>query len=62
MAGNNKQNPVRQRSRPDYVKLFDGIFSHVSRVALLQYFLSGTFLFLFITDAKSHLDIPVDLR
>src|SRR5262249_10572626 len=30
-------------------------------VALLQYFLSGTFAYLSITDAKGHADIPVDL-
>jgi hypothetical protein len=54
------KNTAGQRSRPDNVKLFEGLLAHASRVALVQYGLSGTFAYLLFTDALHH-PSPIDL-
>jgi hypothetical protein len=52
---------VQLRSRPDNVKLFEGMLTHLSKMSLIQYALSGTFVYLYFTNAFRDLDTKVDL-
>jgi hypothetical protein len=61
MGDDGKKSSARLRSRPDNVKIFEGLLNHAAKIAFIQYALSGTFVYLFVSGSIKDLGTLVDL-